>query len=217
MLDHKTLKSRQRKLREGFPESLSLRVHRALSWLDRAEREAEDQDSRFIFLWISFNAAYANEIPDRQMIPERKLFMGFLDRLIQSDEKQLLYKLVWDEFSGPIRLLIDNRYVFQPFWEYRNGQSTEAEWRKAFQYSRAAATRALGRMDTARVLAVMFERLYVLRNQILHGSATWNSAINRGQVTQGATIMGLIVPTVIHLMMEHPNRLWGDPCYPVVE
>jgi len=29
--------------------------------------------------------------------------------------------------------------------------------------------------------------------------------------------MGLIVPTVIHLMMENPNRLWGDPCYPVVE
>jgi hypothetical protein len=26
----------------------------------------------------------------------------------------------------------------------------------------------------------------VLRNQILHGGATWNSAINRGQVTQGA-------------------------------
>jgi Apea-like HEPN len=217
MLDYKSLKARQRQIREGFPESLSLRVHRALSWLDRAEREAEDQDARFIFLWISFNAAYANEIPDRQMITERKLFMGFLDRLIESDEKKLLYRLVWDKFSGPIRLLIDNQYVFQPFWDFRNGQSSEAQWRKAFQYSRAAATRALGRMDTTRVLAVMFERLYVLRNQILHGGATWNSAINRGQVTQGAAIMGLIVPTVIHLMMEHPNQPWGDPCYPVVE
>jgi len=29
--------------------------------------------------------------------------------------------------------------------------------------------------------------------------------------------MGLIVPTVIHLMMENPNQLWGEPCYPVVE
>ena len=51
---------------------------------------------------------------------------------------------------------------------------------------------------------------------VLHGGATWNSTVNRGQIAQGATIMGLIVPTVIHLMMENPNQLWGDPCYPVV-
>jgi len=107
--------------------------------------------------------------------------------------------------------------VFQPFWDHLNGQLSEVEWREAFRLSRAAAKRALGKMDTARLLAVIFERLYVLRNQLLHGGATWNSAVNRGQIAQGATIMGLIVPTVIHLMMENPNQLWGDPCYPVVE
>jgi hypothetical protein len=217
MLDHASLKARQRKIREGFPTSLSLRVHRALSWLGRAEQETEDQDARFIFLWIAFNAAYANEILDRQTFTERKLFLGFLNRLIESDEKQLLYHLVWGEFSGPIRLMIDNQYIFQPFWDYHNGQLSEQEWREAFQRSRASASRALGLMDTIKLLAVMFDRLYVLRNQILHGGATWNSAVNRGQIAQGATIMGLIVPTVIHLMMEKPNQLWGVPCYPVVE
>ena len=108
MLDHKTLKTRQRKIRSGFPNSLSLRVHRALSWLDRAEREKTDLDARFIFLWISFNAAYANEIQDRQTFTERKLFLGFLNRLIECDEKKLLYQLVWHEFSGPIRLMMEN-------------------------------------------------------------------------------------------------------------
>ena len=44
------LKKRQRELRDGFPESLGLRTHRALSWLKRAEREARDNDVRFIFL-----------------------------------------------------------------------------------------------------------------------------------------------------------------------
>jgi hypothetical protein len=87
---------------------------------------------------------------------------------------------------------------------------------QGLQYSRTAQAR-LGQDGHEQVLAVMFERLYVLRNQILHGGATWNSAVNRGQIAQGATIMGLIVPTVIHLMMEHPNQPWGDPCYPVVE
>jgi hypothetical protein len=217
MLNHRELKARQRAIREGFPTSLSLRVHRALSWLNRAELETSDQDARFIFLWIAFNAAYANELRDRQSLTERKLFITFLGRLIEADKNSLLYKMVWAEFSGPVRLMIDNQYVFQPFWDHHNGLLPEVEWREAFRRSRDSAQRALVCMDTRKLLAVMFDRLYVLRNQILHGGATWNGAVNRAQITQGATIMALIVPLVIHLMMESPNRLWGEPCYPVVE
>jgi hypothetical protein len=215
--DYNSLKTRQRAIREQFPESLSLRVHRALSWLNRAEHETEDGDACFIFLWIAFNAAYANDIGDRQNLSERKLFLEFLGRLIESDGDKLLYSLVWDQFPGAIRLFIDNKFVFQPFWEFQNGRCTKQEWEDAFHRSKASAASALGRMDTRRVLGVLFDRLYVLRNQLLHGGATWNSGVNRSQIAQGAEIMGLVVPIVIHLMMESPNQLWGDPCYPVVE
>ena len=71
-------------------------------------------------------------------------------------------------------------------------------------------------MDTKKVLAVLFERLYVLRNQMVHGGATWNSSVNRSQVRDGARILGDVVPIVIHLMMENPHQVWGEPCYPVV-
>jgi len=216
-LNYQHLKTRQRETRDRFPEPLSLRVHRALSWLNRAEQESEDHDARFIFLWVAFNAAYANEIVDRQNFTEKKLFLGFLGRLIDSDSEQLLYKLVWDQFSGAIRLLIDNKYVFQPFWEFHNGQTTEEAWQLAFQKSKASSRRALGRMDTRRVMGVMFDRLYTLRNQLLHGGATWNSSINRSQISQGAEIMGQVVPIVIHLMMDDCRRVWGDACYPVVD
>ena len=151
-IDYHNLKTRQREIRENFPESLSLRVHRALSWLNRAEQEPEDHDARFIFLWVAFNAAYANEIPDRQHFSERKLFQGFLGRLIDSDSEKLLYELVWDQFPGAIRLLIDNKYIFQPFWDHHNGQITEEAWQLAFQRSKAAASRALGNMNTRKVM-----------------------------------------------------------------
>ena len=216
-LDYDSLKTRQRETRDKFPESLSLRVHRALSWLNRAEQEPEDHDAKFIFLWVAFNAAYANEIPNRQNFSERKLFQGFLGRLIDSDSEQLLYTLVWDQFPGAIRLLIDNKYVFQPFWDHHNGQTTEEAWQLAFQNSKSAARRALGDIDTLKVMGIMFDRLYTLRNQLLHGGATWNSNINRSQISQGAEIMGQVVPTVIHLMMDDYQRVWGDACYPVVD
>ena len=89
-LNYQTLKERQREIRDSFPHSLSLRVHRALSWLKRAEQEVEDHDARFIFLWVAFNAAYSNQVPDRQSSSERILFQGFLDRLIDSDSENLL-------------------------------------------------------------------------------------------------------------------------------
>jgi hypothetical protein len=54
--DFATLKSKHRALRDGFHENLSLRVHRGLSWLSRSEACGDDDDARFIFLWIAFNA-----------------------------------------------------------------------------------------------------------------------------------------------------------------
>ena len=45
-LDYKTLKTRQRAERDNYPINLGLRVHRALSWLDRAEQCEGDDDAR---------------------------------------------------------------------------------------------------------------------------------------------------------------------------
>ena len=55
--DFTALKARHRAERDSQHPNLSLRVHRALSWLQRAEQLADDADGRFIFLWIAFNAA----------------------------------------------------------------------------------------------------------------------------------------------------------------
>jgi hypothetical protein len=211
------LKAAQRQLRHKFPETVALRTHRALSWLQRAEKEADDDDARFVFLWIAFNAAYAREIANRADFPERRLWMSFLRDLTVSDTDNLLYNAVWQHFPDSIRLFLSNEYIFQPFWEYQNGRISELDWRERFGRSKHAAMRALGLMNTKKVLAILFDRLYVLRNQIVHGGATWNSAVNRKQVSEGARILGVVVPIVIHLIMNSPNSPWGNPCYPVVK
>ena len=80
-LDHAALKTKQRAIRAGFPETMGLRAHRAISWIGRAETCGGDDDARFIFLWIAFNAAYAQHFP--QGLPARstvkaELFGGAL-------------------------------------------------------------------------------------------------------------------------------------------
>jgi hypothetical protein len=55
----------------------------------------------------------------------------------------------------------------------------------------------------------------VLRNQIVHGSATWKSSANREQVQDAAQVMRTIVPLMIDIMMDDPDQDWGEPLYPV--
>lgn len=56
-----SLKTQQREIRDIFSDSISLRIHRSLSWLQRSEMEDKDKDAKYMFLWIAFNSAYASE------------------------------------------------------------------------------------------------------------------------------------------------------------
>lgn len=215
-MSYENLKQRHRQLRDGQPENLRLRVHRALSWLHRAE-QADDLDGKFIFLWIAFNAAYASEIDENHRLSEQATFKAFLEKLCQLDQAKRIDALVWQEFAGSIRTLLDNPYVFQSFWDSRNGKITEAEWKERFAKGKKTAQHALASGNTPTLLGVAFNRIYTLRNQLLHGGATWGGAVNREQLRDCTKLLGKLVPLVIELMMEHPDALWGDACYPVVD
>ena len=214
MAEYDRLKTRQRAERDGWHQNLGLRVHRALSWLQRAEM-CEDNDGRFVFLWVSFNAAYAQELYDLHNTGEQTKFNEFLGKLVELDEDKGLYRVIWQEFPSSIRVLLQNRYVFGPFWEYHQGRGTEVDWQQSFQKANAAASSALGAGDTGKVLGIVLSRLYVLRNQLVHGGATWDSSINRDQVRDGTAFMMKLVPVVIELMMDNSHTLWGDPAFPV--
>lgn len=210
---HTALKERHRAERDNQSINLSLRLHRALSWLKRAEQE-EDADSRFIFMWIAFNAAYATDIDSRQGLTEQGSFNAFIEKLAELDSQKQLAKLLWESYSSAIRVLLDNEYIFAPFWEYQKGNKTEAEWQDDFKRAKQASHAAFANQDTATVLGIVLSRIYVLRNQLVHGGATWQSQLNRDQIRDCNAFMGELVPLIIKLMMDHPNTLWGDASYP---
>lgn len=218
VINHATLKAKQRALREGFPETMGLRVHRAISWIGRAEASGEDDDVRFIFLWIAFNAAYADEREFQTIAPgERATFVDYFGRLVALDDKKRIYKALWQRFSGPVRLLMENRFVFNPFWQHHNGIEGFEEWEHRLKASQRTFAQAFEGGDTVRVLSFVFDRLYVLRNQIVHGGSTWKSTVNRAQVRDGAAILKFLMPVFVDLMMDSPGQDWGNPFYPVVE
>lgn len=213
MQGYSELKQRHRMLRDGFHENLSLRVHRALSWLQRAE-ESEDPDGRFIFLWIAFNAAYATEI--NKDSSERETFNQFLKKLNELDSARLLEAITWQSFSGSIRVLLANRYVFPAFWDYHKGLLSESQWQEQFQKANRAVQVALGERDTVTVLSIVLSRIYTLRNQVVHGGSTCGSAVNRDQMRDCVAFLAKLVPVILTIMMDHPETLWGDASFPVI-
>ena len=112
-------------------------------------------------------------------------------------------------------MLLNNKFVFQPFWDHEAGLGHD-NWEDKFDDSRSAVHYALVERNTGVILNTVFDRLYTLRNQLLHGAATWNGSVNRGQVRDGASIMAFLAPLFIGLMMSRPEIDWGSPDYPVV-
>lgn len=208
------LRDRQRALREHQSEALAIRLHRAISWLDRAEPDASDDDTRFIHLWIAFNAAYAGEFDFEQN--ERTKVAGFLERIVAADSHGVLHAMLFEQFTGPVRTLIDNRYVFEPFWRALREHDASDRWKRQFDASRKAAMHALLGGRTADLLGIVMDRLYVLRNQLVHGGATWNSSVNRDQLRDGNALLGALLPAIITVMMETGAFEDDAIAYPVV-
>ena len=108
---------------------------------------------------------------------------------------------------------VDNKYAFQPYWSYVNGRLTGDEWKRKFNNSRKNAYSALAKKDSTVFCNILFERLYVIRNQLIHGGATWKGALNRSQVTSGSRILEKFIPVIIHLVIENAEENWGSTYY----
>lgn len=202
------------------------RMRRARAWLERSQRAGTEDIERFIFLWIAFNAAYGNEVALRDFVErgderesESYRFRTFLRNIVEKDSGSALERIVWDEFSGPIRVLLANPYVFGPFWRSVWGSERDGHWRQSFERSKTIAGSALTRRDIFTVLSVVFDRLYTLRNQIFHGGATWPAGFGRDQIRDGSRIMASLVPAILDIMQEDidanpDSELWGKVAYP---
>ncbi len=209
------LQARFGQRKDTHSDASCVRIHRAISWLERAEAAAHDHDACFIFLWIAFNAAYAADVGSADSA--RDQLRIFFARLLALDADRRLHTLLFERFCGPIRTLIGNKFVFEPFWRALREHDASERWREQFKASRKVALRAIVDGHTDTVLGVVFDRLYVLRNQLVHGGATWNSKVNREQVRDGVNILLAVVPVVLELMLEHPEAGFGDILYPVLQ
>lgn len=199
-----------------------LRLLRAISWLGRAQQMEKDVkvldkdlDTQFILFFISFNALYARD-PHKRLFQEDQM-KEYFKNLSKCDKhmKGSIYKVIENNISKEkIRSLANNRFVSIDFWDKKMNTVTKGKEKDQ------PLPEPLSEEKTFNILRCIFQRLSVLRNQLMHGSATWDSELNSEQVEDGIKIIRWLLPIFIEIMLQTPEEeweKWGRVHYPRVE
>lgn len=104
-------------------QNYQIRVHRALSWWERAGEldVSEHPDGRLLYGWIAFNSLYgvwdeASGGPAK----DRETWQTFASRAISWDQDGLIASQM-THFREPVLALLENKYLDMQFWR-RPGQ-----------------------------------------------------------------------------------------------
>lgn len=200
-------------------EQFNLRIQRALSWLRKAAYIQDDLDLQFLSLWISFNAMHAQDLDAAEQCHQRtsSQFHVFLERLYPQDHSQKISHLVWNKMPQQIQWLLDHPYAFQDYWNYKNQKISQLTWKANFAVEQQRVLQAFQTKDTQRIIITVFERLLTLRNQILLGGTSYNSAMNRQQLKDSCYILLMLLPVFLEVLIENAQHLdFTKPFYPIM-
>lgn len=190
-----------------------IRIHRALSWYERAQAlDLQSQsDGRLIYGWIAFNALYGSWDEELGM-PRRdgEGWKRFLEELLAIDSQGwLAAELI--ALEPDVLPLLENRYLDMRFW--KNPQQAGSYKRKFHEAQRLYQNR-----QWAVLLSYVFERVYVLRGQVVHGGATSGSKLNRENLQRCVRILERLLPVILSLAIEQRiDDRWPPLCYPPIE
>ena len=86
-----------------------------------------------------------------------------------------------------------------------------------FNQSKIDSGNYLAYQKVDKLLEVVLDRLYTVRNQLIHGGATYKSKVNRSQVQDANQILEFLIPIVIDIMITNIDDDWGEINYPVIK
>ena len=206
-----SLRAKNEGLRGNDKANLKIRMHRALSWTERGQKEMErnDPDAAFIFHWIGFDAICSSRYRHQASKDKIEKFLG---KAVAEDRDSSIYNLVIVSESKTILNLAANAYVFKRFWNHYYKKADSPDWADSLIGCVNQTIRHLerGKHGTLSTLKILFGRLTELRNQLVHGGATWEGYVNRDQVRDGAKMMSRLLPVFLDLVVDNPNKFNSD-------
>lgn len=115
-------------------------------------------------------------------------------------------------------MLLDNQYTYQGYWDYQNKKIALEVCKAQLEQEKKKVAKALQQKHSVDILLVLFNRLYTLRNQLMHDGSTYKSSLNRKQLRDGCQILSALLPAFLYIALENADSLdLGKPFYPVAQ
>lgn len=191
----------------------NIRFHRACSWLQRVEEIRSDElalDHVLLSFWTAFNALYGQWDGERQEpISDVECWQHFLDRMLTLDQRNLIQEQLL-EHKKLVLTLFDDEYLSRFFWQEPTDKRA-----KRVRRTRLDAQGWYVEQNWTLVLDRLFERIYLLRCQLVHGASTYSSSYNRVAIRRCSQILEHLLRTFLRVWAEWgADEDWGIMCYP---
>ena len=194
-------------------QNFQIRIHRSLSWLDRALELAPEEhpDGRLLYAWIALSSLYGSWDADAGY-PARdsESRVAFIEMLARIDCGGLLAEQL-QALERDILWLLEDKYLDPRFWK-----NPDRPGNVRAKYHRAV--RLYSEKNWATILEYTLERIAVLRGQIVHRAATRGSKLNRESLDRSRKVLESLLSVVLQLLIEHrADDDWPPLCYPPIK
>ena len=200
-------------------ETVRIRIHRALTWLEHAERcgSGRDLDARLVAQRVALNSLYGRW-DSRAGTPrgDRECLREFTDQMLLHDHDGLVPAVLQAHAKLAVSLFED-RYLCRHFWEEPSAPRGRDRNRGPLHAAETARDQ-LREGRHAVVLARLLDRIHFVRNQLVHGGSTFGGQLNRTAVRRASTMLDHLLACFLQILMEHGYvDDWGALCYPPIE
>lgn len=191
------------------------RLQRSDSWIRAASALTPEQmHEAFIFLSIAFNCLYGRrqyEGDETRIGEDVEVFVTKLLALARLDGGEGGATL--EEAIAACRregaALIRDKFLDNRYWR---GAQPSVELQARLNRDAEEVLQRLDEGSCREFLSLVFRRIAVLRNQVMHGCATYGPrSQGRASLEKGLRVLRLLVPACYQLVFRHGHRVKWDP------
>lgn len=191
----------------------AIRFHRACSWLQRAEQATKDDlDLALLSQWVALNALYGQwNHESREPLADNECWRHFIERMLELDKgSHVVDALV--ENKPLVMSIYEDEFLSRFFWQEPTGK--RASQSKKMMYD---ARTWFIQGNWLLILDRLFERIYFLRCQLVHGASTFNGSLNRTAIRRCSQSMDHLLRAFLQVWINSgADEDWGVMCYPPI-
>lgn len=189
----------------------NIRFHRACSWMQRAEQATKDDlDFALLSHWIAFNSLYGHwDHEAKEPHPDNVSWRRFVERMLRLDGgSHIVDALV--ENKPLVMSIFEDEFLSRFFWQEPTGKRA-SQSKKTMYDARTWFIQGSWLL----ILDRLFERIYLLRCQLVHGASTFNSSLNRTSIRHCYQAMDHLMRAFLQVLINFgSDEDWGAMCYP---